>query len=231
MPAYLLMFVLVLCTFNAQAQPHKTEIINQLIAQSGLPLLSVQAEQIVDLFSFTQLLDAKQKAQAKAQIDAMFAYDVLFKSATKALETQSYKQLKLWQNALSSKPLMQLYQLEKTAINAQFSSNYNEYMLALKAQPLRVLRITKLVELINHTQRYTWLWVVRKSSFDALSNEYGKPAVTLSAKRLKKRFVHFYLYACRHLSDKEIDEIITAYKKEEVQKWLAVMTASLKKSL
>lgn len=229
MPAYILMLVLALCTFNAQGQPHKAEIINQLIAQSGLPLLSAQAEQVVDLFSFTQLLDAKQKSQAKKQIDAMFAYDVLYKSATKALEAHSYEQLKLWQNALLSKPLVQFYKLEKAAINGQFSNDYNEYMLALKTQSPRELRITKLIRLINHSQRYTWLWMVRKSSFEALSSKYGKPAMSLSATRLKKRFVHFYLYACRHLSDKEIDEIIAAYKKEEVKKWLAVMTASLEK--
>lgn len=232
--SFLLIFALWALSTQAQTQQiqaNKAELINQLIAQSGISLLSAQAEQVVDLFSFTQLLDKKQKAQAKAQIGAMFAYHVIHKSATKALEEKNEKQLKQWQSALSYKQLVKLYELEKKAINQQFSNTYNEYMLALKTKAPRDSRVEKITKLVDSSKRYSWLWMVRKSSFDALAKKYGKPAINLSAKRLKKRFIHFYLYACRHLSDKEIDEIIAAYDKEEVKKWLAVMTTSLEKSL
>lgn len=228
MTRHIILFALIFLIPLVQAKESKSQLINQLIAQSGVRLLSAQARQVVDLYSFTQLLTEKQKKLALKRVLSHFSKNKLNQNISNQLNKYHYKQLQVWQKALDSSTLQVLYKAEKNAIKEQFSKNYSQYILTLRnnrnIREKRLKRISKLVEL---SHRFKWLWIVRKSTFDALSNWYGHSVITLKHQRLKNRLIQFYLYAFRHHSDEQIEKIINEYEKPEIKKWLAIITASL----
>lgn len=211
----------------AQANESKPQLIENLIAQSGVRLLSTQAKQVVDLYSFTQLLDEQQKKLALKKILLHWSKNKLNKTLSNQLDKHNLKQLLTWQRALNSKVLQVLYKAEKSAIEEQFSKEYNEYILTLRTRSPREKRLATISKLVELSHRFKWLWIVRKSSFDAISSWYGHSVVALAPKRLKRRLMQFYLYAFRHHTDEQLEQTINEYEKPEVKKWLAVVTASL----
>lgn len=227
MTRYVITFAFVFLIPLVQAKESKSQLINHLIAQSGVRLLSAQARQVVDLYSFTQLLNEQQKKLALKRILSHWSKHKLNESLSHQLDTYNRKQLLTWQRALNSNALQILYKAEKSAIKEQFSQDYSQYILTLRNSNPREQRVKRISKLIELSYRFKWLWIVRKSSFDTLSSWYGNSVITLNPQRLKKRLVQFYLYAFRHHTDEQIEKIINKYEKLEIKKWLAAVTASL----
>lgn len=223
-----IIFALVFLIPLVQATESKSQLIDHLIAQSGVRLLSAQAKQVVDLYSFTQLLNDQQKKLALKKILLHWSKTKLNQNLDARLNAYDQKQLLTWQKALNSSALQVLYKVEKKAIKEQFSKDYSQYILTLRNRNPREQRVKRISELVGLSHRFKWLWIVRKASFDALSSWYGNSVITLNSQRLRKRLVQFYLYAFRHHSDEQIEGIINEYEKPEVKKWLAAVTASLK---
>lgn len=203
--------------------------IQQLIAQSGVRHLSVQATQVASLYSFTKLLEPASAQQAKQKIAQIWSSQALHDILQHTLKQATRAQINVWHKAVFSPTLRSFYALEKQAIKAQFSTQYQHYMLRLRVEPPTLERRQLSVDLLQAVKRFELLWLVRKASFDRLTATYGHAAIRLSHKQLKRKLINFYLYACRHLSAAQIKRIIREFQSPAIRSWQSVIRRSLVK--
>lgn len=206
----------------------RAELVGQVIDLSGLLGLTQQARNLAQQTLNDQQAPLGHQYQVASLVAANWSPEVFTEQLSSALASADEEQLQALQKTLSDTRLRSAREKENSAVADQQGDEFSRYVNKLRAQPPGASRLQVIEQLDQAMQFSQFMRMTRASVYTQLQAvlKGWKPAENWQDE-LDTEVREFLLYTYRRTPNKELKDLISLYKDQGLQQWLAAVRKTL----